>query len=162
LNEQRNRILILDKYSTIAIENSEHLRRGGFLPEICRDMDHLCRETERGVGAIVLLQDSLSVEALKKLAITMNQQPVWSQIPFVAILERGQIEGHREWLEILEPLGNVTLIERPVTAKALLTVMRMAMALRHKQYEVKNLIAHLAVQVQMGGTDMERENCLAN
>lgn len=140
------RILILSHSHTLAAAKAESLRASGFFPLACQDFKILCNEISGGVGVLMVSQEALTEDSLILLSQTLRVQPAWSQIPIVVMLDRGELaDGNEQWLQIIEPLGHVNLIERPITDKVLATIVRTALAFRKRQYEVRELLVQLEI-----------------
>ena len=63
-------------------------------------------------GAVVLTDEALAGLDRAHLAQTMINQPPWSDFPFVLLTHRGS--GSQHGSRLVEQLGNVTLLERPL------------------------------------------------
>nr|MBA3541382.1 hybrid sensor histidine kinase/response regulator [Deltaproteobacteria bacterium] len=132
--EPNDRVLVLaphgrDSELTIAL-----LGGGGIVAEACADVAALCACMNAGAACAVITLESLLAPCEALVAILASQQP-WSDFPFV-ILTAGALSRPRS----LDHLGNVTLLERPVTGQTLLTAVRAALRGRARQYEARTAI----------------------
>jgi signal transduction histidine kinase/ActR/RegA family two-component response regulator len=68
-------------------------------------------------------------------------QPPWSDLPLL-VFTRGESSEHI--LELLAPLGNATILERPVRLSTLASAVKAALRARRRQYEVRDLLERQA------------------
>jgi signal transduction histidine kinase/ActR/RegA family two-component response regulator len=140
----QNRILILtptgrDATLTAALLTQELAGEPGGAVEChcCRDVEELCREVEAGAGAALIAEEALVPETADQLAGTLERQAPWSELPLLVFTRGGTRD---EALSNLIPLGNVTLLERPVRLTTLVSAVRAALRARRRQYEVRDLL----------------------
>ncbi len=88
-------------------------------------------------AAGLLTTEALSQEAIARLQAVLHTQPPWSDIPL--ILLTAPIDAASYSL-LAGSLGNVTILQRPLEAASLLTVVRTALRARQRQYEVRGLM----------------------
>jgi signal transduction histidine kinase len=105
--------------------------------ETCSDAGDLISGLEAGAGAAVIADEALNGR-ISLLHDWVEAQPAWSDFPFI-ILTGGKAlpEKMQERFNLMQPLGNITLLERPLRSITLLTVVRAALRARARQYEVK-------------------------
>ena len=79
----------------------------------------------------------------------MGEQEPWSDFPLIVLTGGVSVSpaGIR-LLETIRPLGNVTLIERPVRIMTLVSSVRAALAARRRQYQVRDLLRQLGEAVK--------------
>jgi CheY-like chemotaxis protein/signal transduction histidine kinase len=107
----------------------------------CPDLAGLCREMEARAGTALLAEEALDPPALHALVGVLNRQEAWSDFPLVVLFGRvGTAESGLRMLGVLEPLGHVTVLERPVRTMALVSALRAALRARRRQYEVRDLL----------------------
>jgi signal transduction histidine kinase len=110
---------------------------------LCADVKVLCGETAAGAAAIIIPEEVVVAEASDRLAQMIRQQPVWSDLPVIVLTRQG-IESPAG-ARALSTLGNVTLVERPVRVSTLVSVVRVAIRARQRQYQTRD---HLAEHVR--------------
>ncbi|RZJ09810.1 MAG: hybrid sensor histidine kinase/response regulator, partial [Haliea sp.] len=103
---------------------------------VCGGINELMEQLARGAGAILVVEELIAGPALRSLADYVASQPTWSDIPVLLMTRRGadSVEVQRA----VEHLGNVTLLERPVRAIALIAAARSAIRARERQYQVRD------------------------
>ena len=72
-----------------------------------------------------------------RLSAALGGQPAWSDVPLVVLTREGAEARQASFRES----ANVTLVERPVRMRTLLSVVRAALRARRRQYEVRDLLA---------------------
>jgi signal transduction histidine kinase/ActR/RegA family two-component response regulator len=101
---------------------------------VCADMNELTNELERGLGALLTVEEALTQPLLEPLIEYVNAQPTWSDLPILLLTKRGADSASVQ--RAVDTLGNVTLLERPIRISALLSAARSALRARMRQYQV--------------------------
>ena len=121
------------------------LQRAQVICETCTP-DALPVELQKGVGAVIVAEESLSAKAVERLAVALRQQPSWSDLPLILLTATGRVTSatvHRN--SVREPLGNVLLLERPVRPETLLSTVQNAIRARLRQYQVRDYVQQQAL-----------------
>ncbi len=100
--------------------------------------DELFQEIAAGVGAVILADEALHPEVVERLLAILGEQPPWSDLPLIVFTRSG--ESSERVLETLVPLGNATILERPVRLSTLVSAVKAALRARRRQYEVRDLL----------------------
>ncbi|MEA3208282.1 MAG: hypothetical protein QOE70_1339 [Chthoniobacter sp.] len=134
------RILVLAPTSNDARLTVQFLGKAGLEATICADLPELCARLDDGCGAVLLAEEALGKESVRLLVARLEIQPSWSDLPIVMITGAGeaQVRGHH--LAAFGPVGNVSLIERPVRPGTLVSTLEVAMRSRRRQYQVRALL----------------------
>ena len=122
------------------------LQRAGLHFRACGSIDSLFEQATQNVGALLIEDEVLTAPALKKLTGFLDEQPQWSDMPVILLAKR---VVNKPWLRWISRL---TVLEQPVTSLVLVSVLRMAMNARKRQYEVRDLLTNL----QRSNEDLER------
>ncbi len=135
----RPRILVLAPRGRDGPAVAEQLGRAGLDAHLCRDTGDLLDALERGADAVVLAEEALVGAPAQAIGTWVSSQPPWSDMPFVLLTSHDHRPAPaRE--RLLQALGNVSLLERPVQALTLTSAVLAAVRARRRQYEVR---AHL-------------------
>ena len=126
------RVLLLAPTARDAAATRGILAAAGMACFVCKDMDEVCREMGRGVGAALLPQESILADASAGLLRVLEAQPPWSDIPLLVLTPAG--ESSSKASRALEAMGHMTLIKRPVPISALVSTVRAALRDRGRQY----------------------------
>ena len=112
--------------------------------EICGDLPELCAKL-LGAGAGIVTEEAL-VPHFERFARAIRDQPPWSDFPLLVFRGPEPDAGHL--LEMLEYLGNVTLLDRPVRKLNLATAVLAALRARRRQYQLRDLLFDLQESVR--------------
>ena len=98
----------------------------------------------RGVGVVVLAEESLVPGSRDEIVAALDQQPGWSDVPLIILTAEGELSRViAAGVEALASRGNTTLLERPVRVATLVTVTRAALRARLRQYELRDHLESL-------------------
>jgi PAS domain S-box-containing protein len=145
VNVLDDRILVLMPTVRDGARTAKALAAAGLPCELCSDMGSLCAEIARGAAVALLTEEAMADGAGGALHEALAAQPAWSDFPLVVLARErkpGRDPGLRETM-------NVVLIERPVKLRSLLSVIRVALRSRRRQYEVRG---HLSERARAAGT----------
>jgi signal transduction histidine kinase/ActR/RegA family two-component response regulator len=118
------------------------LRRDGLDAQVCTDMDQLLAQAQAGVLAFCITEEGLFGGNLAAVTRWVANQPPWSDPPFVVLTSRLEQAAVGPWREkMVQALGNVSLLERPVQSLALTTMVRTAARARLRQYQIHALLS---------------------
>jgi signal transduction histidine kinase len=132
------RALVLAPHGRDAVVAVSILSEVGLDALICRDLTMLLKEMVLGTGVVVLTDETIRSADVKGLAAWVRSQPAWSDLPFVLLTERGGgLERNPAAARQMEALGNVVFLERPFHPTTLISVVRMALRGRRRQYEAR-------------------------
>jgi PAS domain S-box-containing protein len=138
------RIVILAPRGRDAAVMEQVLRRGGLTVHVCGDLAHM-RECLAGeLGAVLVTEEALAGDELESVLVGVEGQPPWSDVP-VIVLASGQVGRRPERASrVLERLGNVILLERPINAETLTSAATSALRARRRQYQARTLLLEQA------------------
>lgn len=138
------RVLILAPTSNDARLTSQFLEQNGFASTTCQNLVDLCEEIGGGCGALLLAEEALIGADMDALAEQLKCQPSWSDLPLILITGAGDGLGVRPpYLTALAPVGNISIIERPVRPETLVSTCEVALRSRRRQYQVRDLLLEL-------------------
>jgi signal transduction histidine kinase len=138
-------VLIHAPYGKDAGLIRKELETAGFPAAICLTVDELCVRTGAGAGAALIADEALVPEAIELLTKCLKDQPPWSDFPLLVMTAGGAATGaSRRRLQLIGPLANVTLLERPLRPETLLSGIRAALRARSRQYQLRDLLSELA------------------
>jgi signal transduction histidine kinase/ActR/RegA family two-component response regulator len=157
------RVLILAPRGRNAPLIAGVLQRTGFVTAVCLDVERLCEEMLQPAGAVVLAEEALNAAGLDLLLAAIGRQAPWSEIPLLVLTGGGRTTRSSFHLaKVLNPRGNVTLMERPVRILTLTTAIRAALRARRRQYELRDLLAReQAARTQAEAANKAKDHFLA-
>ena len=148
------RVLIVAPIGRDAELMCTHLEQAGMPCQVCSDVPEACLELQRGAGALLLTEEALAPDVIPRLAHALNEQPAWSDLPVIILAGAPQELQGRTYGQ-LGRRTNITLVDRPVRIKSLVSAAQTALRARERQYEVRELMAKLEQRVH------ERDRFLA-
>jgi hypothetical protein len=131
------RILVLAPIGRDAAAAAMHLAESQWDCAICANMDDLLAKLAEGAALALVaeeafLRDSTRTKALEQWA---DDQPPWSDFPFLILTSRDtSAAAHKYRFRLLERLGNVSLLERPLHTETLLSAVGSAFRARRRHY----------------------------
>lgn len=99
----------------------------------------LIENTDDTVDCLLLVEEALQSPHFDRLKTFLEQQPAWSDLPLI-ITTRSDSKSHRAWQLI--PIANITLVERPLPIRTLISLVLSALRDRLRQYEIRQSITN--------------------
>ena len=138
------RALVLAPTGRDALVASDMLAEAGVRGDIVGDIAELVDALEAGAGCGVVTEEALSGTDLRQLSDWLDQQPDWSDFPFILLTQRGGgLERNPSAGRYLEVLGNVTFLERPFHPTTFVSLAQSALRGRRRQYEARSRLIAL-------------------
>jgi signal transduction histidine kinase len=95
-----------------------------------------------GAGAVILAEEALKLSDIDEWSVQIAQQPSWSDIPLILLTVRGEVDQeNQQRSRVLEPLGNLVLLERPVRPETFLSTVQAALRGRVRRYQVRDFLS---------------------
>jgi len=91
----------------------------------------------------IVTESALRSVDLRRIETSLQQQPAWSDFPFIVLTHHGMRENTAGLIHISERLGNVTFLERPFQPATFVSVARTALKGRQRQFESRARIEEL-------------------
>jgi signal transduction histidine kinase len=138
------RALILAPQGRDAAVARAMLAEAGLPGDIVGSVFEIVEELQVGAGFSVVTEEALAGTDLRPLSDWLDQQPEWSDFPFVLLTQRGGgLERNPEASRFLEVLGNVTFLERPFHPTTFVSLAKSALRGRRRQYEARGRLKEL-------------------
>ena len=141
VTDLERRVLILPPTARDAEITRSLLARNEIACLVCADVHELTIEVNRGAMALIMTERALTDRAIGKLLAALEAQPSWSDLPTVLLLPGAALSAAGE--PALQSLRNVTLLERPVAMRTLLSAVQAAMRGRARQYQMREQLQAL-------------------
>jgi PAS domain S-box-containing protein len=135
-NEIERRVVLLAPTGKDAALAQSVLGKAGIPTVACRDTQSLCQAASLGAGCVLVAEEALTLQTRAALAEFVSHQAPWSDLPMLVLTHPGASSATVE--AVLGPLGNITLLERPVRVAALLSAVHTALRARKRQYELRD------------------------
>jgi signal transduction histidine kinase/ActR/RegA family two-component response regulator len=142
--QKSERALILAPHGRDAVVALAMLVEAGFDGDVVSDVGQLVEELVRGAGLGVVTEEAISTGSLHALGRWLDEQPEWSDFPFILLTRRGGgLERNPEASRHLDVLGNVTFLERPFHPTTFVSLAKSALRGRRRQYEARARLEEL-------------------
>jgi signal transduction histidine kinase len=133
------KVLILAPFGKDAPLVQAVLERSGIPVAIVNSVEDIARLVSGGASAAIVAEEALSEEAIECLGRNVTAQPTWSDFPIIVLTGGGVSTPYTEMMvRSRTPMGNITLIERPLRPATLLSSVRTAIRSRLRQYEIRD------------------------
>jgi len=142
-------LLVLTPTGRDADRAAELMEREAIPYRVLRDGHALGAAIDETIGAVLVADEALAMSDLSDLRRQLDEQPTWSDLPFVVLTHGGS--GSRRALGELrlpEALGNVMFLERPLNALTLVSAVRTALRARRRQRQVRDHLAERAAATE--------------
>ncbi|WP_447983215.1 hypothetical protein [Nitrospira sp. Nam74] len=154
------RVLILAPTGQDAPLIQRVLTEAGISSVTCRSLPHVTDALRTGAGAVLLAQEALQSKELQSFVAALEAQPPWSDLPITLLTLCGSAQWALQKVsEQFEKVGNLTVLERPLQAVTLTSVLRVALRSRTRQYQVRDLVERLTasrIELQEKICDLEQ------
>jgi signal transduction histidine kinase/CheY-like chemotaxis protein len=165
-NHIKDRILILAPIGRDARAAAEHLEAQALYCVVCSDIEDLLNKLKEGGAVAVVTEEALYTSGISSLEQWVAEQPPWSDFPVVMLTTHGPSTSAQAYRRrLLEALGNVSLLERPLHAVTLTSAVQFAVRARRRQYEVQEHLvdrersaAHMEDLVRERTRQLQRAN----
>ena len=135
------RVLVVAPTARDARLSQTLFAQAGLACAICQNLATLGAELARGAGVLLLTEEALAQERYHFLTAALAAEPTWSSLPIIMLASADP----RQLLStpLVQQLGNVLVLERPISTHTLLSVVQMALRTRRRQYQAR-LVAEVS------------------
>jgi signal transduction histidine kinase/ActR/RegA family two-component response regulator len=138
-NPRAARVLILAPRGRDAEVVSGVVGQSGALCETVANFDDLAKQIMAGAGIAVIADESLAGADIGPLASWLAAQEPWSDFPFVVMLSGRMSKAAPALKTTLAALGNVVILERPLSSETLGSAAGSALRARRRQYQAREV-----------------------
>ncbi len=135
MNESR--VLVLAPRGRDAAVIEQVLARGGTSTTTAAAPLALLDALRQGAGAAIVTEEAISGENIDGLFEWLERQPPWSDFPFIVLVTKRVGKRPGSAAALVERLGNVVLLERPIHAETLTSAVTAALRARGRQYQAR-------------------------
>jgi signal transduction histidine kinase len=114
--------------------------RDGVNCEAFATFGDLVRQIKAGAGVAVIADEALVGVDIAPLSSWLQAQEPWSDFPFVVMLSRRLGKADTALKAILSALGNVVILERPLSVETLGSAASSALRARRRQYQAREVL----------------------
>lgn len=137
---RESRVIVLPSTRADGLAMGKLFGANGVPFTVCASMTELCAAQREGAGLLTICEEAVLADGAELLRC-VAEQPVWSDLPILVLSRSGRETG--AMAELVERLGNVSVVERPIRTSTLLSLVRSGLRARARQYQVRE---HLAQQ----------------
>ena len=119
----------------------------------CADIGEVVNELRRGVGTLVVTEESLVDQSLEAFATWLGDQPPWSDLPVVVLSAQRLGPRPAAAQKAISDLGNIIILERPLHGQTLRQAVSSALRARGRQYVARQ---HLEERRRFASTLSQR------
>ncbi len=109
----------------------------------CSSTDDLATALAEGAGTALITEESLVGADKTALEAWLASQEPWSDFPFILLATKRAGSRPRDAVKMLETLGNVVVLERPIHSETLASAVTSALRVRRRQYQARRQLAEL-------------------
>jgi signal transduction histidine kinase/ActR/RegA family two-component response regulator len=149
------RVLIVAPIGRDAELMCTHLEASGLTCQSFDTVDEVCDELKHGAGAVIVTEEALLPDVMPRLAQALDCQPPWSDVPIIILAGEPSFDRPGRTFGDFGHRTNVTLIDRPVRIKSLVSAAQSALRARDRQYQIRDLMETLEDRIN------ERDRFLA-
>jgi signal transduction histidine kinase len=138
----------------------EVLRRAGLACTVCYEASEVAREIAAGSGILVMTDAALALPSIQIILRTLSRQPAWSDLPVVLLCHTDSETP--AVADILGMFTNVTVLDRPTSARTLVSTVQAALRGRLRQYQMRDqLVALRTAEETLRDADRRKDEFLA-
>ena len=127
---------------------------------VYRNVAEAAEAIDEKVGALVLTEQIVTRPESHLIARALSRQPPWSDLPVLLLSKIGS--ESLELSELLSRLANVTLLDRPVSTRTLLSAIQTALRSRSRQLQLRDhLLALQSAENALRHSDRRKDEFLA-
>src|SRR5579859_4371680 len=132
-------VLVFAPFGKDATLIARVLRQSAMNIRTVESLQELESSISENAGAAIISEEVLQNGAIGTLAQRISAQPPWSDFAIIVLTGGGLSTASTESaVRSRAPLGNVTLLERPLRPVTLISAVRSALLARRRQYEVRD------------------------
>jgi signal transduction histidine kinase/CheY-like chemotaxis protein len=122
---------------------SKLLESAGLRSDDCPDPKTLAQRLRNDALALLITEEALVPAIVRALRSFVDDQPFWSDFPIIVFAGPDSDTRYIGRLDDLGTRANITLVDRPVRMKSVVSIMRSVARARTRQFEIRDLLAKL-------------------
>jgi signal transduction histidine kinase/ActR/RegA family two-component response regulator len=157
LENRERRVVVLPPTRRDGDVTCAMLRNVGLECDVVGNARMLASRLSTSIGAVVLTDAVVADPDLSSVMEALDRQPQWSDVP-VILLSRPVGQSHTDKRRFGK-LTNLTVLDRPTSARALVSAVEAAIRGRARQYQIRDQLNSLrAADTALRESAAEREN----
>jgi signal transduction histidine kinase/ActR/RegA family two-component response regulator len=122
---------------------SKLLASAGLQADTCPDPRSLGQRLRNDALALLITEEALVPEIITALQNFIHDQPFWSDFPLIVFAGPDTEPQYVRRLDELGARANITIVDRPVRMKSVISIMQSVARARKRQFEMRDLLAKL-------------------
>lgn len=122
---------------------SKLLESAGLRADTCPDPASLGQRLRNDALALLITEEALVPEIITPLQSFIHDQPFWSDFPLIVFAGPDTDPHYIRRLDELGARANITIVDRPVRMKSVISIMQSVARARKRQFEMRDLLAKL-------------------
>jgi signal transduction histidine kinase len=132
-------VLVFAPFGKDAVLVEQVLSQSAIKVRVLSTVQELGAAITEDAGAALITEEVLQNGTISSLAEKISAQPPWSDFPIIVLTGSGLSTASTESaVRSRAPLGNVSLLERPLRPVTLVSAVKSALLARRRQYEVRD------------------------
>ncbi|HEY4660628.1 MAG TPA: sensor histidine kinase [Candidatus Acidoferrum sp.] len=132
-------VLVFTPFGKDSVLIERVLTSSGIRVDVCGGPDSLVSAIGEEAGAAIITEEVLQSAGIGSIVDKLSAQPRWSDFPIIVLTGGGMSTASTESAERSRaPLGNVSLLERPLRPATLVSAVRTALTARLRQLEIRD------------------------
>ena len=124
-------VLVFTPFGKDSVLIERVLTSSGIRVDVCGGPDSLVSAIGEEAGAAIITEEVLQSAGIGSIVDKLSAQPRWSDFPIIVLTGGGMSTASTESAERSRaPLGNVSLLERPLRPATLVSAVRTALTAR--------------------------------
>jgi signal transduction histidine kinase len=138
----------------------ELLRKAGVDCVICPDLKGMAEQLAAGAGALLLTEVALTHPDMGAVLRVLEHQPAWSDVPSIVLI-RERMDSPATG-RVLALLTNVTVLDRPVSTRSMVSAVLAALRARRRQYQIReHMLQQARAEQALLEADQRKDEFLA-
>jgi signal transduction histidine kinase/FixJ family two-component response regulator len=133
----QRRVLILAPRGRDAEVIQATLSNAGREAHVCVDVGALTTELAVGADTAIVTEEAILAADLSQLSDWLAHQAAWSDFPFILLVAQQKARRTSAAQRVVGNLGNVVVLERPISAQTLESAVQSALRVRERQYQTQ-------------------------
>lgn len=127
---------------------------------VCRDAPEVALEIDSGVGALIMTDAALAAPSIQPVLSSLGRQPAWSDLPVLLLCQAGPQAPAT--VGVFKAFTNVTVLDRPASARSLISAVQSALRGRQRQYQTRDQLEALRIADEnLRSADRRKDEFLA-
>ncbi|MCW5658532.1 MAG: response regulator [Burkholderiaceae bacterium] len=136
------------------------LAQAGVDGRVCSGLKELADRLDAGIGTVLLTDHALVDDGFSALLAALGRQAEWSDVPVLMLTQ--DRDQSPPAARALEAMTNVTLLDRPISTRAMVSAVQSALRARRRQYQIRDqIVEQMRAEQALRDADRRKDEFLA-